>query len=162
MCALYWHCVCVIRGVGGGGGGGVSTCDLVCMFLPYLVWKCLLVFICCVRLYTTDLYHYRYLCTVCFSLSCEVLWLSKSTLWVPYYYFQVSSLLLDRHGNFCQHCSCVVVTDHWCVLGQSVYHQGSSMVEKQQSATSCFEDNWSISSFINPHCNLFWWHATGA
>ena len=75
-CALYWHCVCVIRGGRGGGG----TCDLVCMFLPYLVWKCLLIFICCVRLYTTDLYHYRYLCIVCFSLSCKVLWVSKSTL----------------------------------------------------------------------------------
>lgn len=42
--------------------------------------------------------------------------------------FHVWSLLLDGRDNFCLHRSCLVVTDHCCLLGQDVDHQGSSIV----------------------------------
>ena len=43
-----------------------------CVFVM-LSWKCLLIFVCFVRLYTTDLCNYEYLRIVCFSLSCKVI-----------------------------------------------------------------------------------------
>ena len=45
---------------------------VVC-FCHALSKKCLLIFVCFVRLYTIDLYNYGYLRVVCFSLSCEAI-----------------------------------------------------------------------------------------
>ena len=48
----------------------IHVCVIFCVvFLPCFVWKCLLIFICFVHLYTTDLYSYGYLhCTFFFKL----------------------------------------------------------------------------------------------
>ena len=77
---LTWQeiilCVCVC----------VHVQFCVRVFLPCFVWRGLIVFICFECLYTIDLYNYEYLCIVCFSLSCKVLWNSENTL--------ISSLLL--------------------------------------------------------------------
>ena len=86
ICVCVCVCVCV----------HVQFC--VRVFLPCFVWRCLIIFICSVCLYTTDLYNYGYLCIVCFSLSCKVLWDFESTL--------ISSLLL-----FIQH---KIWSGHYC------------------------------------------------
>ena len=61
-CAFYWHCVnanlcmCVC----------VCTCAILCACVFAMFCMKMLIFVCFVRLYTTDLYNYGYLCIVCF------------------------------------------------------------------------------------------------
>ena len=68
--ALYWHCVCVILCVcGGGWGAHVRVWAILCACVFAMLCTKILIFICFILLYTTDLYNYGYLRIVCFSLS---------------------------------------------------------------------------------------------
>ena len=48
------------------------------------------IYVCFVRLYTSDLYSNGYLCIVYFSLSCKALGDSEIARKVPYYYYYFS------------------------------------------------------------------------
>ena len=58
-----------------------------CVFAMFCMT--MLILVCFVPLYTTDLYNYGYLCIVCFSLNCKALWDSESALYAPHYYYYV-------------------------------------------------------------------------
>ena len=61
FCVCVCVCVCV------------RTCTILCACEFAMFCMKMLIFICFVCLYTTDLYNYGYLCIVCFSFSCKAL-----------------------------------------------------------------------------------------
>ena len=72
-------CVCVC----------VRARAILCACVFAMFCMTMLILVCFVPLYTTDLYNYGYLCIVCFSLNCKALWDSESALYVPHYYYYV-------------------------------------------------------------------------
>ena len=92
VCALFieimcvrFVCVCVCVCVCARARARARLCMRV--LLSCFVWRCLLIFVCFICLYTIELYNYGYLCIVCFSLSCKALYVSESALKVPSYYY---------------------------------------------------------------------------
>ena len=63
VCVWTFVCVCVCT--------RTHARDFVCMRFFAMFCMKMLIFVCFVRLYTTDFYNYGYLCIVCFSLSCK-------------------------------------------------------------------------------------------
>ena len=72
VCVYVPVCICFLMAL----CAILCVCVFVCVhanLCACFLWRCLLIFICSVRLYTIDLHNYAYLCIACFSLSCKVL-----------------------------------------------------------------------------------------